>query len=404
MGTLLDSKMLSPPQVMKHQTRGTNFFNKLSAEKLWKGVTSVSNAGKKRGRGKGRSKILAKDLNRGQIIGVGKKNIIWPGLNAPIIRGRELVRQQQLPEDKERQEKLIAMRSSMGQFRPLKLAPLERGWSGTKLPGRSVGPPDPVGNYTFEGFDTKVIECKTVVNMTGNMGRRARFSVFVVTGNQKGLAGFAVGKAPNLMAAVRKAKNRAGQKLMFLDLFEGHTVYHDFYTRFGRSHLFVHKRPEGTGLVCHRAIKTTCQVIGIKNLHAKRSWAARKNVQHLIKAFFLGLLQQKTHQKMADDTGLLVVEFRPETKNFPHLIAAPSDGHVKDAQPSEVPDFDLYASDGNVEWKPKKRVPFYVKLPSWQVHLKKWERYRNLEKVIQSKSLWLVDELHVIVINAGYDI
>ena len=59
--------------------------------------------------------------------------------------------------------------------------------------------------------------------MTGNLGRRARFSVFVVTGNQKGLAGFAVGKAPNLMAAVRKAKNRAGQKLIFLNLFEGHT-------------------------------------------------------------------------------------------------------------------------------------------------------------------------------------
>lgn len=70
------------------------------ADDLWKGVTSVSNAGRKRGRGKGL--IRRKDLNRGQVIGIGKANIQWPGLSAPIIRGRELVQQQQLPEDTER--------------------------------------------------------------------------------------------------------------------------------------------------------------------------------------------------------------------------------------------------------------------------------------------------------------
>jgi small subunit ribosomal protein S5 len=43
-----------------------------TAEHIWKSVTSVSNAGKKRGRGKGAGKKRAKNLNRGQVIGVGK--------------------------------------------------------------------------------------------------------------------------------------------------------------------------------------------------------------------------------------------------------------------------------------------------------------------------------------------
>ena len=47
------------------------FLNLVSAEKLWKGVTSVSNAGKKRGRGRAVGKKTAKNLNRGQVIGVG---------------------------------------------------------------------------------------------------------------------------------------------------------------------------------------------------------------------------------------------------------------------------------------------------------------------------------------------
>lgn len=117
----------------------------MPAEFLWKGVISVSNAGRKRGRGRGAGKKMAKDLNRGQIIGVGKANMVWPGLSAPIIRGRELIQQQKLPEDPEREAKLIKMRDEMGTFRYMKLSPIERGWSGTKMPGRSIGPPDPVG-------------------------------------------------------------------------------------------------------------------------------------------------------------------------------------------------------------------------------------------------------------------
>lgn len=72
------------------------------AEKLWKSVTSVSNAGAKKGRGRGGGTKRAKDLNKGQVIGSGKINMVWPGLSSPVIRGRELVQQQKLPEDTER--------------------------------------------------------------------------------------------------------------------------------------------------------------------------------------------------------------------------------------------------------------------------------------------------------------
>jgi small subunit ribosomal protein S5 len=44
-------------------------------ERLWKGVTSVSNAGRKRGRGKAIGKKNIRNLNRGQVIGVGKDKL-----------------------------------------------------------------------------------------------------------------------------------------------------------------------------------------------------------------------------------------------------------------------------------------------------------------------------------------
>nr|CAG4637008.1 EOG090X0689 [Ceriodaphnia reticulata] len=373
--SLLSSKLYSP---LVSPVRNTSFFNKLPADKLWKGVTSVSNAGKKRGRGRAVGKKTAKNLNKGQIIGVGKTNMVWPGLNSPIIQGRELIQQRKLPDDPDREAKLLKMRDEMGAFRILRLSPLERGWSGQKLPGRSVGPPDPVGEDNFEGFDTIVLEFKTVCNMKGNLGRTRRTSAFVVTGNSNGLAGFALGKALLGTAALRKAKNRAVQKLMYVERYKEHTVLHDFYSAFGKTRIFVQKKPEGYGLVCHRVIREICKAVGIKDIYAKVE-GSTKNIQHVAKAFMVGLLQQKTYEKIAEETKLHVVEFRKERDNFPLVLASPS--QVKTTKAINDMDFNLHLNDGKVASKQKKKPLFYQSYPSWQVHLSKTERFRNQEKV-----------------------
>jgi len=44
----------------------------VSGQQLWAGVTGVSNAGKKKGRGKRVGRKKATDLNRGQRLGVGE--------------------------------------------------------------------------------------------------------------------------------------------------------------------------------------------------------------------------------------------------------------------------------------------------------------------------------------------
>lgn len=346
----------------------------MPAENLWKGVTSVSNAGRKRGRAKGL--VRRKDLNRGQVIGIGKANIQWPGLSAPILRGRELVQRQRLPPDPEREAKLIKMRDSMTKTGFQKINPLDRGWSGHKMPGRSIGPPDPIGEDNFEGFDTKVIEYKQVFNMKGNLGRKRRLSAFVVTGNKNGLAGFATAKAVENRAVLRKAKNRAAQKLMHIAVCDGHTVFHDFYCRFGLTKIFVHKKPEGYGLVCHRAIREICQLVGIKDIYAKIEGA--KGIQHIVKAFFLGLLNQKKYEDIAEAKGLHLVEFKPEYGNFPKVLASPTKVRTEEnIRFDENMDFASFCMDGKLVLKKKKIPPFYASSYGYHIHLKKKEGQRN---------------------------
>ncbi|ENN80051.1 hypothetical protein HUJ04_004571 [Dendroctonus ponderosae] len=373
--TLAQARLLTTSAVLN-----TNFFNKLPASHLWESITTVSNAGKKRGRAKTVSKKNIKDLNKGQIIGVGKANIVWPGLSAPIIRGKELVEQVQLPEDPDREQKLIALRNTMGFRKFAKLTPLERGWSGSKMPGRSLGPPDPIGDETFTDFDTRVLALKTIVIMKGNFGRKRRLSAFVVTGNKQGLGGFAMGKALEGRVALRKAKNRSAQKLMHIRLFENHTVCHNFFTQFGATKIYVWQKPEGYGLRCHRAIKTICEVIGIKNLYAKVEGST--NVNCVVKAFFLGLIRQKSPEEMAEEKGLHLVQFCKENNYFPKVVASPSEcKKAEDISKDEILDFNRYCFQGKVILQKKKYAPFYTKLPSYYTYVVKQEKLRNQPEV-----------------------
>lgn len=376
--------LLKPPiaqAISVEAVRNTSFFVKLTAEQLWKGVTSVSNAGRKRGRASGSSRKVAKDLNKGQVVGVGKVNMVWPGLNAPIVRGREVVERVQLPPDKEREERLIQLRNAMHSFAPPKLTPLERGWSGNRMPGRSIGPPDPVGDATFDTFDTIVLELRIVTRMTGNLGRMRRHRAMVAVGNRNGLVGFASGKANDARAALRVAKNRAIQRLRYIDRFEGHTVFHDYFTQYGPMKVMVRKKPRGYGLRCQRVFREICKLVGITDINAKLVGCRARSTSNLVRAFILGLHNQRTHQQLADEKRLHLVEFKDETDNYPRVVASPREGCRTAAEIStdEELDFDQVVARGLLIKERPKREPWYIQGDpvGWERHLRKTDPYRN---------------------------
>lgn len=59
--------------------------------------------------------------------------------------------------------------------------------------------------------------------MTAVFGRKRRMSIFAVTGNGNGLAGFALSKATTVQDAIRKVKNKAGQRLLYVHRYNDHT-------------------------------------------------------------------------------------------------------------------------------------------------------------------------------------
>ncbi|KAM4771915.1 small ribosomal subunit protein uS5m [Rhinophrynus dorsalis] len=348
------------------QSRCSSFFNKLTANELWKGVLAESGTGARKGRGKRTKKKLKKDLNRGQSLGEGRSGFLWPGLNAPVVKSGTIqsISKREQAQQEEMQAELIKQRDEWDKKRKMRVK-RERGWTGNTWGGVSIGCPDPGPNgETYEDFDCRVIEVKNVFNMTAKEGRKKSVSALVVVGNGNGVAGYALGKASDRMVALRKAKNRAVHYLHFIERYNDHTIYHDITSSFKRTTIRMKKQNLGYGLHCHRAIITICKLIGITDMYAKVTGSV--NLLNLTTALFLGLAKQETHQDLADKKRLHVVEFREECGPLPKIVASPQGALRKDPEPEgEVPDTKLDWDDVKAAQGMKRSIWANVKRTTW---------------------------------------
>ena len=124
----------------------------------------------------------------------------WPGLTSKVTEGtgadtraKEISPLADKDYESYQEELEEARKSNLFGGRSKFQDPLDRGWSGGKALGRKFGAPESSNkDYNFENFDSVLLEFKTVMNMTGNMGRVRRNSILMVTGNGKGAVGYTV--------------------------------------------------------------------------------------------------------------------------------------------------------------------------------------------------------------------
>lgn len=361
-----------------------SFFTRTAATNIWKSITMVSSAGSKRGRGKGIGRARVKDFNRGQKPGIGRQQLVLAGLNAPVVSGRRMTSIQDVGPNLKFQEDIKRVREETNVRKKIREAPLERGWSGRKAHGRSAGPPDDFNETPFEGFDSTVLMTRYIKSMSGVLGRTRKVQALVVVGNGKGLAGFAtsIGKEPR--AVVRHARNVAGQHLLRAPIWDGHTVMHDFFSKYCNSTIFVQRKPKGYGLVAHRVIRAICNRFGITDICAKVEGNTQDQI-NITKAFFLGLINQKNYIDIANEKQLHLVDLREENFFYPQVLASPTNGPVREhasiKASGENLDFTYYIYDGKIrQVKPKRPKHCFHESDWYYKHLDKLDYIKNREK------------------------
>jgi small subunit ribosomal protein S5 len=129
-------------------------------------------------------------------------------------------------------------------------------------------------------------------------GRRFGFSVVVVAGNGKGLVGYGLGKAKEVMEARTKASQAAKKSMMRVYLKENRTVHHDVLGHSGAGRVLLRSAPAGTGIIAGGAMRAVFEMVGLHDVVAKSLGSS--NVHNMIGATFDALEKLSSPKQIAD--------------------------------------------------------------------------------------------------------
>ena len=137
-------------------------------------------------------------------------------------------------------------------------------------------------------------------------GRRFAFSALVVVGNQTGSIGVGYGKSKQVPIAIKKATETAKSNLFKVSLRDGRTLHHDVLGKDGAGKVLLRSAPSGTGIIAGGAIRSACEVLGIKDIVAKSLGSS--NPINVLRACIKGLKSQNSPKLIAKRRGKNISE------------------------------------------------------------------------------------------------
>lgn len=129
-------------------------------------------------------------------------------------------------------------------------------------------------NYTRQqtneegGMRDRVIQVNRTSKKTSG-GNKIGFSTLVVIGDGTGKVGAGIGKALDVMSAVRKATSYAKKHLVTVPLFEERTIPHRIIVKFGAANILLKPAPKGSGIIAGGAVRTVLELAGVKDVVGK---------------------------------------------------------------------------------------------------------------------------------------
>jgi small subunit ribosomal protein S5 len=116
-------------------------------------------------------------------------------------------------------------------------------------------------------FQTKLLDLARVTRVTGG-GKRMSFRAVVVAGDKKGKVGIGINKGKDVSQAIEKATRHAKKELVSVIIVDG-TIPHEVQAKYGPAVILLKPQKKGRGLVAGGAVRTICDLAGIKNISSK---------------------------------------------------------------------------------------------------------------------------------------
>ena len=101
-------------------------------------------------------------------------------------------------------------------------------------------------------------------------GKKMSFRAVVVIGNEQGKVGVGVGKAGDVINAVKKGVTDGKKNIITVPLTGANSIPHSTIGRFGAAKLILRPSAPGCGVIAGGSIRTVLELAGVKNILSKQ--------------------------------------------------------------------------------------------------------------------------------------
>nr|YP_010338164.1 ribosomal protein S5 [Erythrolobus coxiae]UNJ17749.1 ribosomal protein S5 [Erythrolobus coxiae] len=135
-------------------------------------------------------------------------------------------------------------------------------------------------------------------------GKKLSFRAIVIIGNKKGEVGVGVGKAGDVIGAVKKGVSDAKKHLVAVPLTKSKSIPHKTLGITGAAKVMMRPSAPGSGVIAGGAVRTVLELSGINNILAKQLGSS--NPLNNARAAANGLKNLKTIVETARDRDIAV--------------------------------------------------------------------------------------------------
>jgi small subunit ribosomal protein S5 len=150
-------------------------------------------------------------------------------------------------------------------------------------------------------WQERVVQIRRVSKVVKG-GKKLSFRAIVIVGNERGQVGVGVGKASDVIGAVKKGVADGKKQLVDVPLTKANSIPHPIEGRGGAAKVMLRPAAPGTGVIAGGAVRIVLEMAGVKNVLAKQLGSGNplNNARAAVNA--LDLL--RTFADVAEERGL----------------------------------------------------------------------------------------------------
>jgi len=152
-------------------------------------------------------------------------------------------------------------------------------------------------------FQERVIQIRRVSKVVKG-GKKLSFRAIVVVGNERGKVGVGVGKAADVIGAVRKGVADGKKQMIDVSLTKASSITHLAKGVASGAKVMMRPAAPGTGVIAGGAVRTVLELAGIKNILAKQ--LGSNNPLNNARATINALETLRTFSEVAEERGISV--------------------------------------------------------------------------------------------------